>query len=456
MAIDEVLATGLCVGCGVCAAHAPQNFEMKINLYGRLEASRIKIHSAEIDKSVSLVCPFSGIGKDESDLARELFPNSSHSHELLGLYESIYAGHVETSEFRSLGSSGGMGSWILSEALQRRMVDGVIHVRPATALREDGRIFEYRISRTIDEIASGAKSKYYPVELSAVLTEALAFPGKLAVIGVPCFLKAIRRLADQRPIFRSKLGLVVGLLCGQLKGTTFGSLLAWQCGIEPAAITGLDFRVKQIGKPANQYAMAATGRKTGTTAEASVTLPMASLYGADWGYGFFKYKACDYCDDVFAETADIVIGDAWLPEFDHDWRGTNVVIARLPAMSQLIAQGIESGQLALNHLDPNSAIRTQDASIRHRRDELPYRLSLAKRRNEWFPAKRCQPDRTALDFGRKAIQRLRSRIRDVSDKAFLAAVRKNDLGSFFRALGPYVFAYRIIRKFFVVQAGKRP
>lgn len=40
------------------------------------------------------------------------------------------------------------------------------------------------------------------------------------------------------------------------------------------------------------------------------------------------YKACDFCDDVFAETADIALGDAWLPEYVQDGNGTNVVVTR--------------------------------------------------------------------------------------------------------------------------------
>ena len=33
---------------------------------------------------------------------------------------------------------------------------------------------------------------------------------------------------------------------------------------------------------------------------------------ADWGMGIFKLGACDYCDDIVGETADISFGDAWL------------------------------------------------------------------------------------------------------------------------------------------------
>ena len=28
-----------------------------------------------------------------------------------------------------------------------------------------------------------------------------------------------------------------------------------------------------------------------------------------------KYKACDFCDDVFGEVADVVFGDAWVEKY---------------------------------------------------------------------------------------------------------------------------------------------
>lgn len=32
-------------------------------------------------------------------------------------------------------------------------------------------------------------------------------------------------------------------------------------------------------------------------------------------------RACNYCDDVFAECADVTCMDAWLPEYSQDHRG---------------------------------------------------------------------------------------------------------------------------------------
>ena len=70
----------------------------------------------------------------------------------------------------------------------------------------------------------------------------------------------------------------------------------------------IDFRLKNEGQPANRYATQLI------TSDKITQRDVFDLDGTDGlGLGFFKYKACDYCDDVAGETADITLGDAWLP-----------------------------------------------------------------------------------------------------------------------------------------------
>lgn len=62
---------------------------------------------------------------------------------------------------------------------------------------------------------------------------------------------------------------------------------------------------------------------------------IAELSTANWGLGYFKYNACDYCDDVLAETADATFGDAWIPKYVSDDKGCNVIIIRNQAIQDL-------------------------------------------------------------------------------------------------------------------------
>jgi coenzyme F420-reducing hydrogenase beta subunit len=55
----------------------------------------------------------------------------------------------------------------------------------------------------------------------------------------------------------------------------------------------------------------------------------------------FTPMACNSCTDVFAHCADIVIMDAWLPEYTKDYRGHTLVIVRTNELNEF-AQNIHS------------------------------------------------------------------------------------------------------------------
>src|SRR3546814_7702076 len=100
-------------------------------------------------------------------------------------------------------------------------------------------------------------------------------------------------------------------------------------------------------QPANRYRFGAKAKN----ADDWRTLPTSRLLGGNWGHGMFQLGACDFCDDIFAETADVCLGDAWLPQYDSDWRGTNIVISRHADIDQLLREGARSGEIMLEDLN---------------------------------------------------------------------------------------------------------
>src|SRR3546814_9904024 len=82
-----------------------------------------------------------------SDLVAQ-FPTAKHNDRLIGRYEAAYVGYAVEENFRSLGSSGGMVSWVAAELLRTGLVDGVAHVIAANP-EEDQCFFRYQISRKI-------------------------------------------------------------------------------------------------------------------------------------------------------------------------------------------------------------------------------------------------------------------------------------------------------------------
>lgn len=110
-----------------------------------------------------------------------------------------------------------------------------------------------------------------------------------------------------------------------MKSTRFVESFAWQMDTEMNAVAGVDYRLKDTARPANWYT-AHLRLKDGSTRSKD----WWHLVDGDWGAGFFQNSACNFCDDVVAETADISFGDAWVEPYSSDGRGTNVVVVRSP------------------------------------------------------------------------------------------------------------------------------
>jgi coenzyme F420 hydrogenase subunit beta len=439
---DTVVKGGYCVGCGACAMVSGSSIKMDLDSHGQFVA-RINTDETGSSSGVSVqtVCPFSNESLNEDELSKELFGKTAKHHKKIGYYLSTYAGYVNEGDFRSRGSSGGMATWVISKLLSEDLIDGVIHVHQRQPTENDSRLFQYQLSTTLEQIQNGAKSRYYPIELSQVLEIVRERPGRYAIVGIPCFIKAVRLLTRQDPILAERIKFCIGLVCGHLKSKYFADMFAWQCEIQPNSLTAFDFRRKIPGKQASDYGIEATGiDQNGQSA--THTGAIRNLYGADWGLGFFKYKACDYCDDVMAETADIVVGDAWLPQYIRDSQGTNVVVVRHPLIHQLIEKAISDGQLKFDHISVNKIVKSQSSGFSHRHAGLAYRLYLADREGNWRPQKRIKPKANHFNKKHQERHKLRILLAEKSHSAFQAALALKDFSVFKQTMEPIVKKYR--------------
>lgn len=410
---QDVVRSGLCIGCGSCVAQAGTGARLELDRYGSYKPAGAQGWLTGRQERLARTCPFSPAAPDEDELARALFPDAAHVDPLVGRYLTAYVGYAAPS-FRDEGSSGGITTWVLTELLRRELVDGVAHV-VATDPQGDGRFFRYRIARTEDEVRAGAKSRYYPVELTDALETICSEPGRYAVTGVPCFVKAVQLLRREDPLVRERVAFTVGLFCGHMKSARFVESLAWQLGVAVDDVAGVDFRRKDPSRPANWYRASLTLRD-GRVVEQD----WWHLADGDWGAGFFQNAACDACDDVVAETADISLGDAWVEPYSSDGLGTNVVLVRSTVLQELVDDGIRSGGLRLDPVDAEFVRKTQAAGLRHRREGLSYRLA-RRRRSVLRPRKRVLPSTAGATLRRRLIYWMRLRIATWSHRIFWLA-----------------------------------
>lgn len=413
----DIVRSGLCIGCGSCVAQAEAaGARMALDTYGQLKPLGPRGWPRQRSARLARTCPFSPAALNEDQLAAAAFPAAPRHHLAVGRYLAAYVGYVAEGDFRDHASSGGMVSWVLAELLRRGLVDGVAHVVASDDPQRDGRFFRYRLSRTEAAVRAGAKSRYYPVELSEVLAIIRTVPGRYAVVGIPCFVKALQLLRREDPVLRERVAFTLGLFCGHMKSARFVESFAWQMEVPIQEVQGVEFRLKDPTRPASTYTAQLTLRDGQV-----VKRDWWHLADGDWGSGFFQNSACNFCDDVVGETADISCGDAWVEPYSADGRSTNVVVIRSPVVNDLVAAGIGDGRLKLEPVDGGFVEQTQAAGLRQRREGLAYRLTWP--RGGIQPRKRVGPDAHAPTARRKLIYAMRALISAWSHRAFWLARR---------------------------------
>ena len=445
--LNRIISGGYCIGCGACAAMEPDRITMAFDQYGMYQPQIRAGIDVAMAANILKVCPFSDEGPNEDQLALTLFPEDKRD-ERLGRYRGLYAGYVHEGEFRAKGSSGGVVSWVLVELLATGMVDGVIHMTPSEGTKS-GALFSYSISTTQEEVAKGAKSKYYPMELSGVLDLIRKSDKRYAVVGVPCFIKAVRRLMLEDPVVAERIKFCIGLVCGHLKSKAFADCIACQVGIQPGKLEKIDFRVKLPNRKASEYGVMVAGDGK------SITRATGEFFGANWGHGFFKYSACEFCDDVFAETADLVVGDAWLPEYTDDHSGNSIVITRSIELDRLFEAGVASGRLNMNMCPVDAMAESQAGGLRHRRDGLSYRLYLKKEAGVWAPEKRVPASEEAIGPSRKKIYFLRETLRQRSHELWAESVKAGDFAVFRTGMQKLISRYNRAYTSFPLRIAKK-
>ncbi len=418
-------------GSGV-SAFLDENIKMKLNNFGYYQEVFLNKNILEINNLIDLVVPNFNDSIDETIVAKGLFGNLNEINfdDDIGYFLNLYGGFVLEGDFRKNGSSGGMTTWILKELFERKLITGVVHVKK-TNNSENSVIFEYGISNSLEEILNNSKSRYYPVELSNCLKKIKNTPGNYAIVGIPSFIMAIRLLSKYDEVIKDRIKFTIGLISGHQKSSKMAEVFGWQVGIQPGSLIDIDFRYKTETNLANSYSVKMTGIINGE--KKIIIKTIKDLFGDNWRDGYFKIPASDFTDDVFNETADVTLGDAWIAPYNLDKNGNNIVITRNKTIDEIITSGILDNKICLDKLSKEQIKKTQEGHLRHTKYELPYRLYKKDKIGDWRPKKRLASAKN-ISFIRRKIQDLREEISVKSHFIYKEAVEKNDYNIFIKQM----------------------
>jgi len=265
-------------------------------------------------------------------------------------------------------------------------------------------------------------------------------------MGLPCFLKAICFAMQKKPRLRKRLVVLGGIVCGQTKSKFFAEYLCKLKGGDPALMNYARFRVKDLEKPANnfgfQFKCAGGNVNNGT-------IYWKEGMSEAWVRGYFKPNACNYCDDIFAEVADVVFMDAWLERYIKDPKGTNFVIVRKSSVLELLKTDAGEGKIFLENICIESVFQSQHPVIEFKRSLLSDRLAFRKfTERKYTPNKRVSPARLSImRFFQIGLDYL---IINTSKSAFLKERYRSNLRFFNMYFIPTLFIQRVIRRLKII------
>ena len=338
ISLEDIVAHGLCTGCGLCESIAGVDVvEMAITAIGRMRP-RVK---AALDEAVMAriraACP--GIALQGPDPAQ--VADAGVMHDIWGPIRTMHRGWSTDEGLRFRSAAGGSMTALGCFMLETGKADAIVHVR---ASAEHPMLTDALVSRTTDEVRSGAQSRYGPAaplrHVMALLDEGTRF----AVFAKPCDVGAIRRLALVDPRVEKQVPCLVTIFCGGVTDLdTPRNMAAWH-GVAEEEITV--FRRRGNGWPGPTHIETRDGRTFDLSYD-------EAWYTEDKPWRENKQFRCKICPDAIGELGDIACPDSWEMRegkpIHEEAPGANLFVARTERGAALVAEAAAAGAI---HLDP--------------------------------------------------------------------------------------------------------
>lgn len=423
--IENFINNKLCVGCGICAGICPQKaLIMQFDINGEYIPFKENICLPTCGLCMN-ICPFNDKNMNESEIGKVLFgelDGIKYSEEV-GYYLDLFVGYSE--QFREKSASGGIGTNILKNLLENKIVNYVVCVTPQT---DNSKLFKYEIFEDVNSVISSSGSVYYPVELSDIVRVIIEKPGNYAIVGLPCFIKGLRLATFHNSKLKKRIVYMIGLVCGQTKSKLYTAYLSELAGVG-GELQKVYFRGKSIGEPASNFYFYCQN-KNGDEGKLYWDEGVSEAFTNRW----FTPNACNFCDDVFAELADISLMDAWLPEYIENQKGTSLVIIRSPEIlnmfNKIMGMDIRANRISLDKIKVS-----QKGVLDFKRDHLPYRLHQLYKNNKISLKKRYESN-SKLELLQKEQMTIKTKMQAKSSELFFSCYnnKKFDVDNFKREM----------------------
>jgi coenzyme F420 hydrogenase subunit beta len=284
---------------------------------------------------------------------------------------------------RRRGASGGVISRVLIHLLESGRVAGAVVLRQG-AHRPD--VAAPVIATSREGVLAAAQSVYAVTPVLTLLPEMAAFPGRLAYVGLPEQVTALRMLQAAGHPAATKVDFVLGPYTGtNMYAGAVRAYLGAQGVADDVAITAVRWRAGEW--PGYLEVETADGR-----------VFRAHKFYYNYLIPFYISRNCQITPDFTNEATDLSVGDAWAPRFERLGGGYSVVLVRSGKAAEVVDELRRAGELTLE------ATPVADALAMH-----GHMLDFKKRGTFLRLARQARRGRPVPDFGYRPAAIPRSR-----------------------------------------------
>ena len=209
----EVVDSGLCCSCGTCVSACPHGY-LAIPLG---EVGSEKKSGKKDCPDNCFICFEACPGKNLpfSEMEQMIFSrkrNSDSNEQMLGIYKSYMVTHAVEESVHKTGVAGASVSALLINGLKTGYLDAAI-----VAGYDKERPWQVRPFLVTDRggVLAAARSKYGVCSVNTLLAEAAEKYERIGVVGCPCHVWGIRKLALRKlaPKITKRIKVIIGLYC---------------------------------------------------------------------------------------------------------------------------------------------------------------------------------------------------------------------------------------------------
>ena len=305
--------------------------------------------------------------------------NFNDTDKYIGEHLCCRMGYAADESIRANAASGGMITALLCHLLESGQIDGAWVTRSSIS---DGRIgYKTFIATTAEELREASSSVYMSMPLLRHIKMLEDFDGRLAVVLVPCQMRAFNRILEGNPPLKEKIVLKAGLYCS-------GS------HHENATLVPLRKKKIPLDNAVRLYYRRGHWRGLSTVQYADgseKTLSYPKTICAYKNAYFFSRECCMLCQDQYGYGADISFGDIWLKEMKKNPIKHTSCVIRTQRALELYRSAVEAGAIVDARLDDERLLRSQKRA-------LVFKWSCAKAKREMLERQGKTP---ALDTSEK-------------------------------------------------------